>query len=168
MRAALALALLLAAAGACTYVPVEVETDATAKTGRTWAWLPRPPVARGDASFAEVDDRVRASVARELGARRLKKVERERPDYLVTYYAALDKPIAADSITYAAGVPLVAKAVSTYERGSLVLDVLDPKTGRLLWRGAARRVFLPDQTPQQRGERIDAAAASLVDQLVPD
>jgi hypothetical protein len=124
-------------------------------------------VARGEAAFAVIDERVRAAIERDLAARRFKKVDKERPDFLVTYYAALDKPIASDAITYAAGVPMAAKTVASYPQGSLVIDVLDAKTGKLIWRGVGRRVFSADQTPEDRKQRIDDAVASVVDEFAP-
>ncbi len=169
MRARIAVALLLVWSAACAYVPVDVESDAVSRSSvaKTWNWLPRPPVAHGEADFTLIDERVRPDVERELAARRFKRVEKERPDYLVTYYAALDKPIAADAITYAAGVPAAAKLVSDYPQGSLVVDVLDAKTGRLIWRGVGRRVFNAEQTPEERKQRIDDAVASVVDEFAP-
>jgi hypothetical protein len=167
MRTRLAIALLLVWSAACAYVPVDVESDAVAVSGKTWTWLPRPPVGHGEAEFALVDERVRADIERDLAARRFKKVDKERPDYLITYYAALDKPIASQAITYAAGVPLTEKVVSSYPQGSLVIDVLDAKTGKLVWRGVGRRVFDAKQTPDERKERIDDAVASVVDEFAP-
>jgi len=163
------LALLLVWATACG-VAVNVETDAIARNPaqKKWTWLQRPPVARGEAEFGAVDLRVRPAVERELGARRLRKVENERPDFLVTYYAALEKPIDAQAITYAAGVPRVEEPVTNYARGMLVIDVLDAKTGKLVWRGAGRRVFDPKQTPEERNLQIDAAVASIVDEFAPN
>ncbi len=169
MTTRVALAALLVWATACG-VAVNVETDAISRSPalKKWTWLQRPPVARGEAEFGAVDLRVRPAVERELGARGLRKVENERPDFLVTYYAALEKPIAAQSITYAAGVPRVDEPVTAYARGTLVIDVLDPKTGKLVWRGAGRRVFDPKQTPEERNLQIDTAVASIVDQFAPN
>ena len=89
------------------------------------------------------------------------------PTYLVTYYAALEKPIDAQAITYAAGVPLTTKVVSSYPQGSLVIDVLDAGTGKLIWRGVGRRVFDSKQTPEERRQRIQDAVASVVDEFAP-
>lgn len=164
-----AIVLLLLFATACG-VPVAVESDAVERNPalKKWTWLQRPPVARGEADFGAVDLRVRPAVERELGARRLRKVENERPDFLVTYYAALEKPIDAQAITYAAGVPVTADPVQQYARGVLVLDVLDARTGKLLWRGTGRRVFDPKQTPEERNLQIDLAVASIVDEFAPN
>jgi len=169
MRARIGLMLVLFWVAACAYVPVDVESDANAPryAMKTWNWLPRPPVARGEAEFAVVDERVRAAVERDLAVRRFKKVDRERPDFLITYYAALEKPIDAQAITYAAGVPLMEKIVSSYPQGSLVIDVLDARTGKLIWRGVGRRVFEAKQTPEERRQRIQDAVASVVDEFAP-
>ncbi|RIL05091.1 MAG: hypothetical protein DCC71_11740 [Proteobacteria bacterium] len=164
------LALVAAAVLGCG-VPVAVERDPGARYGawKSWSWLPRSPVARGDTAWTLIDERVRSSFEREMKARGLRKVERERPDFLVTYYAALDAPIDAKAIAYAAGGPLgarsAANAMGQYEQGSLLLDVLDAKSGKLVWRGAGRRVIEPEQTPAERRERIDAAVVSMVDEF---
>ena len=49
-----------------------------------------------------------------------------------------------------------------YEQGTLIVDLLDAKTGRLAWRGAGRHVFQPEQTADERSERIDRAVAAVV------
>jgi hypothetical protein len=166
--AALALAaVLLASCG----VPVAVERDPNARHAawKTWSWLPRPPVARGDVAYATVDERVRTAFDREMKLRGFRRVERERPDFLVTYYAAVDRPIEAKALEYAAGGPWGAKSAANaqglYVQGMLVVDVLDPRSGKLVWRGAGKRVFDPEQTPAERSERIDAAVASVVGEL---
>ncbi len=168
MTTRIVFAALLVWATACG-VPVNVETDAIARNPaqKTWTWLKRPPVARGEAEFGAVDERLRPAMERELASRRLRKVDNKRPDFLVTYYAALEKPIDAQAISYAAGMPTAEKAVTQYDRGVLVIDVLDAKTGKLVWRGAGRRVFDPKQTPEDRNLKIDAAVASIVDAFAP-
>lgn len=159
----------LAAAMGCG-VPVAVESDPGARHGgwRSWSWLGRPPVARGDTELAAVDDRVRASFEREMGTRGFRKVERERPDFLVTYYAAVTRPIEAKAIEYAAGGPASNAAVAktgAYEQGMLIVDLLDAKTGKLAWRGTGRRVFQAEHEPQDRSERIVDAVAAIVSEF---
>jgi len=59
------------------------------------------------------------------------------------------------------------KLVPSYPLGSLVIDVLDAKSGKLIWRGVGRRVFHPEQTPEERKDRIDDAVASVIDEFSP-
>lgn len=170
MRRALVLAFVAAAVLGCG-VRVAVESDASSRYGawKEWAWLARPPVARGDTEYATIDERVRQSVEREMKARGFRRVDRKRPDFLVTYYAAIAKPIDAEQLDYAAGKPAGARAgandAGVYETGTLIVDLLDAKSGRLAWRGAGRRVFNPEQTAEERRERIDEAVAAVVDEF---
>jgi hypothetical protein len=150
-------------------VPVAVESDPTQRRPgwKTWSWLSRPPVAQGDTTYAAIDQRVHASFEREMAARGFRRVEREKPDFLVTYYAAVEKPIRAESVAYAAGGPArsAADASGAYAQGTLILDVLDARTGKLVWRGAGRKVIQPEQDPEQRRARIDDAAAALASEF---
>jgi hypothetical protein len=164
------LALVLALAVGCgTRVAVESDPNARHATWRTWSWLPRPPVAHGDNVYAAVDDRVRAAFDREMKLRGFRRVDRERPDFLLTYYAAVEEPIDARAVAYAAGGPLSVKSAANeqgvYVQGMLLVDALDPRTGKLVWRGVGKDVFEPQQTPEDRRARIDDAVASVVAQL---
>jgi len=169
-RRAIALALAAVLTVACG-VRVAVETDPNARrtAWKTWSWLPRPPVARGDTTWAAADERVRTAFDREMKTAGFRRVERERPDFLVTYYAALEKPIAVEAVAYAAGGPANARSAASaqgvYEQGMLLVDVLDTKSGKLVWRGAGRKVFTAEQTPEERRERIDQAVASVVSEF---
>lgn len=166
--AALAAVVVLAAAtvGCGVRVAVEADTSARHAAWKTWSWLQRPPVARGDVELAAIDERVRQALEREMKARGFRQVERERPDFLVTYYAAVVAPIDPEALDYAAGGPAGARAAvnaaGVYEQGLLIVDVLDASSGRLAWRGAGRGVFDAKQTPQQRSERIGNAVAAVV------
>jgi hypothetical protein len=166
--AVLALALALAP-GCGTRLAVESDPNVRHAAWRTWSWLPRPPVAHGDNVYAAVDDRVRAAFDREMKLRGFRRVDRERPDFLLTYYAAVEKPIDSKAVAYAAGGPSSAKSAANaqglYVQGMLLVDVLDPRSGRLVWRGVGKGVFEPQQTPEDRRARIDDAVASVAAQL---
>jgi hypothetical protein len=166
-RSALAACLVLVATLGCG-VPVAVESDAGAShtRWRAWSWLQRPPVARGDAELAAVDDGIRTSFERAMGTRGFKKVDRQRPDFLVTYYAAVSAPIQPAAIAYAAGGPSTVGSTAgkggVYQQGTIVIDLLDAGSGRLAWRGTGRGVIVAEQTPQERSERIGAAVEAIV------
>jgi len=53
----------------------------------------------------------------------------------------------------------------TYEKISLIMDVIKPSTGRTLWRGAAATRLDSSATPEQRRARIRKAAQMLVDRF---
>lgn len=72
-----------------------------------------------------------------------KKAATERADFLVRYHAALDRKIDGSTIDRYYGPRLGGPAVSEtvvreYDEGTLLLDMVDRQTGRLLWRGSAQ------------------------------
>jgi len=164
-RALLALAV-ATVVGCGVRVAVEGDPAARHPEWKAWSWLARPPVARGDIEYAAIDERVRTAFEREMKTRGFHHVERERPDFIVTYYAAVAKPIDPKQLDYAAGNPPSERAgvndAGVYEQGTLIVDLLDAKTGRLAWRGAGRHVFDAKQTPDERRDRIDEAVAAVV------
>jgi hypothetical protein len=167
IAAALAIVSCLAACA----VPVTVETDDSARllAARSWIWLPRPGVPAGDVELARVDQRVRSAAERALARRGFRRSEHGRPAFLLTYYAAVTHSIDDDAIAYAAGMPHATRRALNpfggYDQGSLIVDVLDPQSGRLLWRGVGRDVFVAEQTPEERAARIDDALESIVSKL---
>ncbi len=54
-----------------------------------------------------------------------------------------------------------------YEEGSFILDLVNPKTQRLLWRGWARAVIERGSSPEKRTERISEAVRRLFAEFPP-
>ena len=52
--------------------------------------------------------------------------------------------------------------VSTYVRGTLIVDVWDAKTKELIWRGMAANITVSDN-PNKMATRIDKALKKMVD-----
>src|SRR6185369_7177396 len=50
----------------------------------------------------------------------------------------------------------------TYERGSLVLDIIDVKTRALVWRGIASARLLSHASYEKRAERVEEVAQKLL------
>jgi len=164
------LALVLAAAAFGCGVRVAVESDPGQRHAgwKTWSWLQRPPVAHGDTDFAAIDERVRRSFEREMKTRGFRQVDRQRPDFLITYYAAVAQPIDRKALDYAAGGPVDVRAAlpgASYEQGMLIVDVLDASSGKLAWRGSGKKVFAANQDAYERNERIDQAVAAVVSEF---
>jgi hypothetical protein len=134
---------------------------------RTYAWAPAVPVAVGDARLDNnpfFHDYVRRAVDRELAARGIERVE-SAPDMLLHYHASVDQTIdlrGVDRFSAAAGDPMP----EAYDAGTIVIDLLDARTTRLIWRGWAQSSFDGVVDNQERLEaRIDAAVARVLAKL---
>ena len=52
-----------------------------------------------------------------------------------------------------------------FEQGSLILDVSNPATRSLVWRGVAQAKINRERTPAQRDARLRDAVSSLIDKF---
>jgi hypothetical protein len=171
------LALLLAACSS-----VEVSTDYDPGTNfavlKTYAWLPRKAGATGDprTDSTLLNERIRNAVDAQLAERGYEKVASAGADFLVAYHTAVQRKIDVDSVYrgygygagnwgWGAGHETV---VYEYDQGTLLLDFLDPKAKRLLWRGSAKAVVSEHSTPEKRTALVNQAVAKLLDRFPPE
>jgi hypothetical protein len=125
---------------------------------------------------AEVQERIEAAVNAVLPTRGFHRIKAGSPDILVAYHAATDGPLSAaqlrESHGYAeadwimgAGPSQEATggtSVPVYEKGSLILDVLEPAGRRLGWRAAVVADIVVDVPAEEKDRRVrDAVELAL-------
>jgi hypothetical protein len=81
-------------------------------------------------------------------------------EYTIAYTAALESALSDDEVLGAFGVQpglVVSKDLAqNVEKGTLVIDVINQKTGRLHWRSSGQTLAKLEQMPQQqRQQRIN-------------
>ncbi len=169
----------LALAGcAAIEVSSDWKPDADFSRLHAWAWLPQARPVSGDPRLdsALLDARIRSAVEGELGARGLAKVGEAHADFLVAYHIALERRIEATTIDdYYGGVGYRHWSRPGYshtyvfelEVGTLMLDVLDPRSRELIWRGTAKAEIVPDAAPEQREARIREAVRRMLERFPP-
>jgi hypothetical protein len=90
----------------------------------------------------------------------------ENPDILVTYHTdasqAMKMNVTLYSYSYSAGwwwSPLWGSGmdVSTWSQGTLVVDIWDPETENIVWRGAVVGVIPEDPSPAKAQKTIEKA-----------
>lgn len=149
---------------------------------KTYAWA--EDQASGDLRFDAPDLRetIRQSVEAELQAKGLQKVAGGDADALLKYYITVEqkKEVAGGSYppvfnsrgAYAGAAgpnSFAAREMMTfhYEEGTFVLDMLDPKSGDIIWRGSLESMVDPGATPAKRIERVPAAVAKVLKNFPP-
>jgi len=106
------------------------------------------------------------------------------PDVYVTYHTSTKEDVSFNTSSYGYGYPggwgyggyygrygygyggyggMSTTTVSTYIRGTLVIDVWDAATKELVWRGMAANITVSDN-PEKMAKRIDKAIKKMVDQ----
>ncbi len=169
---------------ACASVTTETEFDPAADFGawRTYAWYPLEALPAGDSRLEnpELQGRIEAAVDRVLLARGFTKVEDRAPDFYVNTHLSTEQRLSVryvNSVYFSGpnrhrfrgagwggagwGGPGWGETVVTrYEKGTLLIDLVDVATRRLAWRGSGRRRLSGTPTPDR--------VAGFVDQAVPE
>ncbi len=182
LRFSAGLLALVLLAGACSPISVSTQYDARRDFARyrTFAWAPRPSGPEAvDAVAPGFRARLEGAVERALVAKGI-TLSRSKPqsDLLLYYHAYLHlgRDVRVSNYGYdvlpSAGTdwgydccPFNETGVEEhdYEVGTLVLDVVDVRARRLIWRGTARGMADPELTDQM----LLREARKLVDRFPP-
>ena len=163
-----------AAAGCITLIPVSSHVDRGADFARyrTYAWGPADALPVTDPRLRDnpffIDD-LHGAIDSELQSRGLLRATSERADLLVHFHAAvnerLEVPARAERFRECAGQDCPA-TVTTFEAGTLVIDVLDTWSNSVVWRGwAEHRIEDMLENPQLVGRRVRDAVHRMMERL---
>ncbi|HVG69856.1 MAG TPA: DUF4136 domain-containing protein [Vicinamibacterales bacterium] len=153
-------------AGCVTLMPVSshVERGLDFARYRTYDWTPADALPLTDERLRQnpffVDD-VHGAIDTELNRRGLARATAERADLFVHYHAAVNKRL--EVATRPGGFrdcvgDECRPEVATYEAGTLVIDLVDASTHRLVWRGwAEHRLEDMLDDPVEVKRRVDTA-----------
>jgi len=183
IAALLALAPLLVVVG-CSGISVTSDYDPAVDFTRlkAYAWRDAAQTTVADGPMNTLTHaRVREAVDATLRARGYTPASATASaDFLVTYRAAITREIEAGSgyvgagygwrygyggmgTSYRAGPEL-----RTYHRGTLVIDLVDPRVKALIWQGTASAELHENRTPEEREARIREAVGKIFEQFPPE
>ena len=112
---------------------------------RTFEWGAADPLPASDPRFAKdpyFQDRVAGAIEKQMAAKGFERAApKATPDLLIHYHANIAERIDVDEIDRDHGYCATADCrprVTRYEAGAIVVDIIDARTNRLIWRGWAR------------------------------
>ena len=142
---------------------------------QTFNWGPADALPTGDPRLDKnpfFKDRLQGAVEKGLRARGFELTAIDAPaDLLVHYHANIAKRINVNHVEGAYGYcsqAVCPPEVEEYEAGTLVLDIIDAHTNRLIWRGWAQNSvedLLND--PERMANAINAAVERMLLRLPP-
>lgn len=151
---------------ACSAVTVSYDYDTGVDFSalETYAWQ---DVKRTIEMNDLVVRRVQQAVNRELQARGLRLVE-EQPDFLITMHVHTRQRVEVTDW----GGPYRwwgygGVDAREYDEGILIIDFLDARDDRLVWRGTATGIVEPRLEPVERTAEINSAVARLLEKFPP-
>jgi hypothetical protein len=166
--AAATLSALTVTACATMQVSSYVERGMDVTRYRTYQWAPADVQAIGDPRLDNNEffrDRIQAQVDRRLGDRGFEKTTAAVPDLLVHYHASVAQEINPNGVDQP-NIACEDCEPYVYEAGTIVVDLVDADTSRLVWRGWAEGSIdgaIDDQTFMEH--RIDEAVARIMERL---
>ena len=181
----------IALTAACNTLPrigYDFDPAADFSAYRTYAWMPGPQAKTGDRRVdnSAVDIRIRTAVDTRLRLKGYAPSPDGKPDFFLTYHAGV-KELAADSTSQfldptMAGIPFSMSAdtrnmgkprqepeakIDPRLSGSLLVDVIDAETNKLVWRGTAAGEVDPGLTSQERDARMRAIVEKMFSHFPP-
>jgi len=156
----LCLGLALASSAAAAEVKVDYDSHADFALYKTWSWR------TGTAAPNPVSDkRIREDIEARLTARGMTRVEKGGT-LEVVYHAAGENQISVDKLGYKEpSFQTEATRVKYVRAGSILLDMIDAASGKVVWRGQAQEVADPTYTDVIR--KIDSTMDKLFEHFPP-
>jgi len=144
--------------------------DWTANEGNEW----------GLAGNDLVDKRIRNAIVNTLVARQFTQDDSGKSDFLVSYDLAVEQRISSSNVSGGISVGRSTRGragsisigtgsqVRTYDQGTLIIDVTDVASDKLVWRGISSQA-LPDLSdPQKLTDRVNETVAKILAQFPPE
>jgi len=172
-------------AAGCATVSVDADYDTKSNFSnlKTYSWVQATQPATGDARIDNslLDSRVRSAVDQSLKARGYVKTSEVNPDFLVGYLAGIEEKTDVTTINRPSTAGMMGgyyssayfaysnseTFVTQYQEGSLLIDIVNPKTKELMWRGTGKATVLENAKPEKREKRISEGVAKILAQFPP-
>jgi hypothetical protein len=135
---------------------------------RTYNWDPAGPQATGDPRLDNnpfFQERVQADVEKQLATRGFEKSTSGTPELLIHIHASITQELNVNNADQRYG-PCDDCKPYVYDAGTLLLDFVDTRTNKLIWRGWAEGSMEGDIDNQQRmEEKVDRAVTRILERL---
>lgn len=169
--------MLMVGAAACAHsydVHTVQSPDASVTGLRTFRVLPVPPARDGRAGAGSYDPMVdnsitnralRATIAEAFAARGYLASENQ-PDFVVAVYASATEALDVTRWDYGyphwprGGPPWPGEQVVSYTEGTVIVDVVDPRSRELIWRGSGSARMSED--PAEDTKELERVAKAIV------
>jgi hypothetical protein len=161
----------------CSTFSVNVDYDQKEDFSRlrSYGWLATGAPTTGDPRIDNslLDSRIRKATEQELASKGYTSTPKESADFLVAYQVMLKDKVDLTTVyggygyRYGwSGVPTQTFATQ-YQEGTLLLDILDPRTKTIVWRGSASARIEESTTPEEREQRVRKAVQAILEKFPP-
>jgi hypothetical protein len=149
---------------------------------KTFAWVPDMKQESKDPRVdnAVTDARIRSAVEKALIEKGYQRSDAGKANFWVAYQAAIEEKLDSKMTNYPYTTPLTRDIangnfaqdltwayggsqtfLSQYEEGTLILDIVDPKNKKLMWRGTAKATLAEGRNSEKKEARLNAGVQKI-------
>jgi uncharacterized protein DUF4136 len=118
-----------------------------------------------------LDAQIKASIDSQLAAKGLTKTDADNADLYIGYQASIDQQKQWNAYGMGGGPRwgggMGTATSSTINVGTLVLDMYDPSTKKLVWTGRATKTLEPGNSQEKKQKNLDKAMQKLLKNFPP-
>lgn len=144
---------------------------------KTYSWLHDVDTPAEDVRLNDpkVRQTIRTAVEQSLSSKGYEQVDRQQADFLVTWFGAIEQKIKKENIDhfyapYGYGTlyrdPVLntesPRAIGEYEKGTIIIDIVDPKSQKLIWRGSGSGRLAEDQPEQTALRNLNRSVTKIL------
>lgn len=167
-----------ASAGSIRVVESEYWKDEHFAAYQGYAWLPSNPRQRASTQVEDhrLHDLIRKAIDERLAQRGFVRTELRDADFLVTYHCKIAEQIETnviDRVWYSSGDSDESEEVtrrielSSFDKGSIVIDFVKPSNGKRVWRGVAEGRVSLDAAPEEYEAIVDLSVREILNEFPP-
>ena len=155
----------------CSTMDVSVDYDESFNLSKQKTYAIARKTTEGENSL--FIDRVTKAIESNLDAKNYTKSGVDAANILVTFNAKIESKTSTYTDYQAFGIGRYrygGAMISTtssydYEDGTLVIDVINPKTNKIVWRGVGQTEVEHKKTPQEKSEYINSIVTQIMEQF---
>ena len=162
-----ALAALAAIAG-CSSISISTDFDSNADFAgyKTFGWMKQADSEEGYDYSGLVDERIKSAVDKQLQTKGLTKGT-TNTDLLVVYHAGKKEQLEVEDWGYGGWWGVGGGDAYSYEEGTLIVDLVDASTKKMVWRGTAKKAMSESPSSEERDAAIDEAIQKMFEKYPP-
>lgn len=153
----------------------DASTDFTPLKTYAWQYETQPRAGNPRVDNDLIDERVRKAVDAQLEEKGFARAEKDAADVLVAYYVEYKQRIGGSSVGFGLGGGSYGRyggvgyntTISDYDEGQLTIDIIDPSTGKNIWRGVGRRTTYEGSDPEKTTKVINNAVTRILAKFPP-
>ncbi len=146
---------------------------------KTYAWKQNDNKEYGLIDNDLMDQRIRTAIENNLSARQYAQIDSGKPDFYISYHMSVEQIIHSSNVSGGISVGGSSSGrygrigigtggrVQSYDQGTLLIDVTDSSSNKLIWRGTSTQSVSQHSDPEKITQSINETVEKTLLQFPP-